>query len=79
MTLVDLMHLEELGADENSIINPGKATFLYLAPEVLAGHGYGFETDLWALGVVAYRMLVGEFPYGQKISIDDEKMLEYMT
>lgn len=73
------MHLEELGADENSIINPGKATFLYLAPEVLAGHGYGFETDLWALGVVAYRMLVGEFPYGQKISIDDEKMLEYMT
>jgi len=24
-------------------------------------------------------MLVGEFPYGQKISLEDDKMLEYMT
>ena len=26
-----------------------------------------------------YRMLVGEFPYGQKISLEDDKMLVYMT
>lgn len=35
----------------------------YVAPEMLIGTAYSFEVDLWSLGVMLYRILVGEFPY----------------
>jgi serine/threonine protein kinase len=57
LTLVDLMHLEELPQEEACINSPSKATFYYLAPEILSSQGHGFEADFWSLGV-------GHFPYG---------------
>lgn len=53
-------------------------TFEYMAPEVLVcprkAHPqenkercdlqYGFGADIWALGVLAYELLVGRVPYG---------------
>lgn len=35
----------------------------YLPPEMLHGELYSFESDLWSLGVMMYRMLVGTFPF----------------
>lgn len=33
------------------------------APELLELKPYGFEADIWSIGVVYYRMLYGDFPY----------------
>lgn len=39
-------------------------TSLYQAPEIFAGKGYsGDKVDIWALGVICYRMLSGSFPF----------------
>lgn len=34
----------------------------YMAPEVIKGH-YGFECDMWSLGVIMFIMLCGHFPF----------------
>lgn len=73
------MHLEELGLEQNQIENPKKATFYYLAPEVLSNQGHSMETDFWSLGVIVYRMLVGDFPYGKNILIEEEHALDKMS
>ena len=38
----------------------------YIAPEVLRGTGYGFEVDIWAIGVVLYTLLLGAPPFEAK-------------
>lgn len=35
----------------------------YLPPEMLFGRMYSYETDLWSLGVMLYRVLCGVFPF----------------
>lgn len=35
----------------------------YCAPELISGAGYGREVDLWALGVLAYVLVVGVLPF----------------
>jgi len=36
----------------------------YMAPEIIRGEGYsGFATDIWALGVVVFALLVGSLPF----------------
>lgn len=33
------------------------------APEIIEGKEYGFEADIWSIGVVFYRILYGFYPY----------------
>jgi hypothetical protein len=40
----------------------GGGTYLFMAPEQLRGRP-GPQSDLWALGVVAYRLLTGRLPF----------------
>eukprot|EP00418_Pyrodinium_bahamense_P014802 CAMPEP_0179128974 /NCGR_PEP_ID=MMETSP0796-20121207/61174_1 /TAXON_ID=73915 /ORGANISM="Pyrodinium bahamense, Strain pbaha01" /LENGTH=313 /DNA_ID=CAMNT_0020827837 /DNA_START=1 /DNA_END=939 /DNA_ORIENTATION=- len=35
----------------------------YMSPEMVRGDDYGTETDVWSLGVLAYVLLCGQFPY----------------
>ena len=51
-----------------SIVETGKASSLcgtheYLSPEMLNGLEYDFSVDFWALGIIAFRLLCGFFPF----------------
>lgn len=50
-------------AVEASRIEDVAGTLAYMAPELLLGQPPSIASDLYAVGVVAYQMLVGRFPY----------------
>ena len=35
----------------------------YIAPETLQSSGHSFGVDVWALGVIAYTLLIGKPPF----------------
>ena len=35
---------------------------MYRAPEIIKG-GYSYPADVWSVGIIAYEMLVGKFPF----------------
>lgn len=47
----------------------------YLAPEVLAGSGYGMQRDLWSVGVVAHELLAGRHPL---CHLRDEPLVDWL-
>jgi hypothetical protein len=51
-------------------------TYLYMAPEQLRGRP-GPQSDLWALGVVAYRMLTGNLPFPGPTAAELTKQILY--
>lgn len=58
-----------LAVDDNSqarIISHAVGTLRYLAPEQLPGASSFIDgrVDIWALGVVLYRLMTGHFPFG---------------
>lgn len=42
----------------------------YVAPEVIVSDKYGFECDVWSLGVILYILLSGFTPFGGKNTVD---------
>jgi serine/threonine protein kinase len=38
-------------------------TPFYLSPEILKGHKYDEKVDLWAIGILAYELLLGKSPF----------------
>jgi len=39
----------------------------YMAPEVMRGHGYGTEVDLWSLGVMLFEFVCGYLPFADDL------------
>jgi serine/threonine protein kinase/photosystem II stability/assembly factor-like uncharacterized protein len=39
-------------------------TLAYMAPEVLTGETGGYQSDIWALGVLLYEAVTGQLPFG---------------
>lgn len=52
-------HLE----DPDDLMKTTCGTLHYVAPEVLLGHPYSKEVDLWSLGVILYVLLSGYLPF----------------
>lgn len=38
-------------------------TISYMSPERLDNEAYSFSSDIWALGMIVYEMVVGQSPY----------------
>lgn len=38
-------------------------TPLYLPPEIIKGQKYDEKVDLWAIGILAYELLIGKSPF----------------
>jgi Protein kinase domain len=51
-------------------------TYLYMAPEQLRGRA-GPQSDLWAIGVVAYQMLTGKVPFPGPSVAELAKQIQY--
>lgn len=39
----------------------------YMAPEVMRGHGYGTEVDLWSMGVMVFEFVCGYLPFADEL------------
>ena len=37
----------------------------YMAPEIIKGNGYGFQADIWSLGIMLYEFVCGGVPFGE--------------
>lgn len=38
-------------------------TPLFASPEILQGHLYDEKVDIWAVGILAYELMVGQTPF----------------
>jgi len=46
-------------------------TPLYMAPEILCRHSYSLQCDIWSLGIIAYRVMTGMFPFPMNLEEGD--------
>jgi serine/threonine-protein kinase ULK/ATG1 len=46
----------------------------FMSPEALKRNRFSFESDIWALGVMAYELVFGKLPYQEKV-----ESLQYET
>jgi serine/threonine protein kinase/DNA-binding winged helix-turn-helix (wHTH) protein len=84
--VLDGNRLEELGITRLgftktvSSIDSSSATPLYLAPEILAGQPFTVKSDIYALGIILYQFLAGDFHKvmspGWERDIEDELLRE---
>lgn len=58
---LDDLGITRLGLTQALALSPDSGTPLYLAPEVLAGQVPTIRSDVYALGVVLYQLVVGDF------------------
>jgi serine/threonine protein kinase len=70
-----LAKLSTKNVDESGIIHKTRSGILvgtpaYIAPEQARGKGVDPRTDIYSLGVLAYRMLTGKLPYLADTAID---------
>eukprot|EP00514_Thraustochytrium_sp_LLF1b_P009566 CAMPEP_0184541558 /NCGR_PEP_ID=MMETSP0199_2-20130426/1446_1 /TAXON_ID=1112570 /ORGANISM="Thraustochytrium sp., Strain LLF1b" /LENGTH=383 /DNA_ID=CAMNT_0026935287 /DNA_START=477 /DNA_END=1628 /DNA_ORIENTATION=+ len=62
-----LNHTEHYCAQSNRLeVTTGSGTLSYTAPEILWRLPHRFESDWWALGVLAYEMVCGTLPWADE-------------
>lgn len=82
--IIDFGSTQVMGIAESGLgaMQPGLlGTALYSAPEYFVGDAGSWRSDLYSLGVIAYFMLSGRFPYGNQVartkSLAAQRMLQY--
>lgn len=63
LTLLDFGIARAFGPSEGTNII---GTYAYLAPEIVAGRPFDARADLYALGVILYRVVAGRLPFDTK-------------
>lgn len=86
-TLADALFEEILAKDGNltrSTSGTVKGALPFMAPEMLfrkAGDKVGQEADIWSLGAMMFRLLTGEFPFGEgmmvPVNVEKKKPLDW--
>ena len=52
---------------DNKVTNKGiRGTEGFIAPEILKGHNYNFNVDIWSLGITIFIALSGYYPFSSK-------------
>jgi DNA-binding winged helix-turn-helix (wHTH) protein/serine/threonine protein kinase len=84
--ILDVGHIDRLGITRLgftktiAVSKVNTATLTYLAPEIQDGHPFTVKSDIYALGVILYQFLVGDFHKvlspEWRIDIDDELLRE---
>ena len=64
LKLIDFNACTEITSSTKTITG----TPYYMAPELLLGKGYGLKVDFWSLGVLAYKLYFGYFPFGNNLT-----------
>ncbi|EIM04442.1 winged helix-turn-helix domain-containing protein [Rhodanobacter denitrificans] len=59
--LLDNLGITRLGLTQTQALSSDTGTPLYLAPEVMAGQVPTIRSDIYALGVTLYQLIVGDF------------------
>jgi len=75
LTDFGLSNLLDSGLVQENLLNSVVGSLLYVAPELLAGGGYGCSVDIWAVGVIVFAMLSGELPFNIEDKQDYERFL----
>jgi non-specific serine/threonine protein kinase len=77
---LDALHITRLGFTGTLHAGEVTGTLTYLAPEVLAGQPSTVQTDIYALGVILYQLVVGDLQRplapGWERDVDDELLRE---
>eukprot|EP00931_Biecheleriopsis_adriatica_P025331 TRINITY_DN15587_c0_g2_i1.p1 TRINITY_DN15587_c0_g2~~TRINITY_DN15587_c0_g2_i1.p1 ORF type:complete len:876 (-),score=183.29 TRINITY_DN15587_c0_g2_i1:293-2560(-) len=66
LKLIDFGIAKKLGEGENKTFTM-IGTPHYMAPEVMRGHGYGPEVDLWSVGVMLFEFVCGYLPFADEL------------
>ena len=63
----------------NETMNEENGTPTYMAPEIFEGNGYSFEVDIWAIGIIMYKLILGELPFYDKDNNKDALKTKIMN
>lgn len=78
--VLDQLGITHLGSNKTQAIEADSGTPLYLAPELASGQSATVRSDVYALGVTLYQLLIGDFRRplapGWERDIDDKLLRE---
>ncbi|KAA8499254.1 Calcium/calmodulin-dependent protein kinase type 1D [Porphyridium purpureum] len=77
LTDFGLSNMLESGLMTENLLNSVVGSLLYVAPELLAGKGYDYSVDIWAVGVILYALLSGQLPFNIHDKANYERFLFY--
>ena len=58
--------------NKNEKMFDGCGTKSYMAPEIFTNKGYSYEVDIWAIGIIMYRLLIGKLPFNGENEITNK-------
>ncbi|XP_072516594.1 serine/threonine-protein kinase 33 isoform X2 [Salminus brasiliensis] len=67
------LSVQKGGVGSENMLQATCGTPTYMAPEVINGHEYSQQCDVWSIGVIMYMLLCGEPPF---MSSSEERLFE---